>query len=79
MASHENLDEYRAEAPRAPEPSRALQKARAAQDAYRVERGQVERRGMTRGLLLLALIVLLLSFGRAGLERVFVHGWWRHW
>ncbi len=32
---------------------------------------------MVRGLLLLALIVLCLSIARAGLGRVFPHGWWR--
>ncbi len=73
------LSNKRAEAPCAPEPTRALQRARDVQAEYRGEREVVERRGMVRGLLLLAMVVLLLSIGRAGLERVFVSGWWRHW
>jgi hypothetical protein len=32
---------------------------------------------MVRGLILIALLVLAGSIARAGLERVFVHGWWR--
>jgi hypothetical protein len=77
MASDETV--RRAAPVKAPEPTRALQRERDAQATYREERAAVERRGMMRGLLLLALVVLLLSIGRAGLERVFVHGWWRHW
>jgi hypothetical protein len=34
---------------------------------------------MVRGLLLLALVVLVASFWRAGLDRVFLPGWWWHW
>ena len=32
---------------------------------------------MVCGLLLLVLLILLLSIARAGLDRVFPHGWWR--
>jgi hypothetical protein len=32
---------------------------------------------MVRGLILIALLMLAGSIARAGLERVFVHGWWR--
>jgi fatty acid desaturase len=41
------------------------------------ERGQALRRSAVRGLLMLALLVLVLSIARAGLGRVFVPGWWR--
>ena len=36
-----------------------------------------ERRSMVRGLVLLALVILVLSVLRAGLHRVFPQGWWR--
>jgi hypothetical protein len=62
-----------------PEASRALQRVRLTQAAYRDERAALEHRSMVRGLLLLAMVVLVLSIARAGLERVFLHGWWRHW
>jgi hypothetical protein len=77
MASDEIV--RRAAPVRAPEPTRALLRASEAQSAYRNERALVERRGMVRGLLLLATVVFALSVWRAGLERVFLHGWWRHW
>jgi hypothetical protein len=71
--------EHRAASPRAPELSRAAQRELAAVQERRRQGEQAERRGMVRGLLLLALVVLLASFWRAGLDRVFVSGWWRHW
>jgi hypothetical protein len=75
MALH---DEVRATAPQAPTPSRALLRARAEQQELREERAKSERRSVTRGLMLLALIALGISMARAGFERVFVPGWWRH-
>ena len=72
-------DEHRAAPPRSPESTTELDQARASHLAYRREREQRERRGMVRGLLWLALVVLLLSIARAGLDRVFVPGWWRQW
>jgi hypothetical protein len=44
---------------------------------HRKEHEGIERRSMVRGLILLALMVLVGSIARAGLDRVFVHGWWR--
>jgi hypothetical protein len=38
-----------------------------------------ERRMQVRGLLWLALLVILLSIARAGLHTAFPHGWWRLW
>jgi hypothetical protein len=38
-----------------------------------------ERRRQVRGLMLLAFAVLLFSILRAGVGRVFTHGWWRLW
>jgi hypothetical protein len=71
--------ERRAETVRAPEPTRALQRARVEKAAAVRLREALERRSMVRGLLVLAVVVLLASFARAGLERVFVAGWWRQW
>lgn len=43
-------------------------------------RKSVERRRQVRGLLLLAIAVLLFSLLRVGLHRVFTPpGWWRLW
>lgn len=43
-------------------------------------RKSVERRRQVRGLLLLALAVLVFSLLRAGLHHVFTPaGWWRLW
>ena len=38
-----------------------------------------ERRRQIRGLLLLALVVLVFCLNRAGLHNVFTRGWWRLW
>ncbi len=71
--------EHRAAAARAPELSRGAQRELAALRERRRQGEQVERRGMVRGLLLLAFVVLVASSWRAGLQRVFLAGWWRHW
>jgi len=71
--------EHRAAAARAPEATRGLQRELAAQRERRRQGEVAERRGTVRGLLLLALVVLIASVWRAGVERVFLAGWWRHW
>ncbi|QMV19363.1 hypothetical protein GOB94_12230 [Granulicella sp. 5B5] len=71
--------EPRAGAPQAPPATRALERARVEQAAYRAERARLERRSMVRGLVLLALLVLVVSMLRAGVHNVFLPGWWRHW
>ena len=38
-----------------------------------------ERRRQVRGLLLIAVVILILSILRAGVHRVFTQGWWRLW
>jgi hypothetical protein len=38
---------------------------------------RIERRRQVRGLLLLAIAILVLSLARAGWHRVFTLGWWR--
>jgi len=43
------------------------------------ERLRHERRRQLRGLILLALVVLLFGILRAGVSHVFPAGWWRLW
>jgi len=42
-------------------------------------REAIERRRQARGLIVLALAVLVFSLLRFGLHRVFTPGWWRLW
>jgi hypothetical protein len=66
-----------AQPPQAPEPTPELALAREAH-AERVARGErLERRSVIRGLLVLALLILVASMARAGLGRVFPPNWWR--
>jgi hypothetical protein len=69
----------RAEAPRPPLPTRAMQRALDEDKAYRQDREAQQLRSLMRGLIVLALVVMLASMARAGLARVFVPGWWRQW
>lgn len=69
--------EQRAAPPRLPELTPAAKHNLEANASYRREREQVERRSVVRGLILIILLVLAASMLRAGLGRVFVHGWWR--
>lgn len=71
--------EIRAEGVRPPQPTRALERARAERQEHRSKREVLERRSVVRGLILLALVALIFGVARAGLDRVFVHGWWRQW
>lgn len=69
--------EHRAEPPGIPAPTRALERAEQEREVYIREREGVEFRSVLRGLVLIAVIVLVASIARAGLQRVFPHGWWR--
>jgi hypothetical protein len=42
-------------------------------------RRQIERRRQVRGLLLLAIAILVFSLLRAGTHTIFTPGWWRLW
>jgi hypothetical protein len=56
--------------------------ASAATEELRQRSEAAEKRhklSVARGLMVLAVLALLASIARAGLERVFVHGWWRQW
>lgn len=72
-------EEHRAEPPRAPELLPAQQRAELARTEVLRARLGVEERSFLRGLMLLALVVLLVSLARAGFGRLFVPGWWRQW
>ena len=69
--------EHRAEPPPIPAPTRTLERAQLERKAYFRKREQMEHRSLVRGLLLLVLLLLVASIARAGLDRVFVPGWWR--
>ncbi len=69
--------EVRAEKPRIPAATRAQERASEEQQQYLHKREGLEARSVLRGLIVLALLVLLASMIRAGFGRVFVHGWWR--
>ena len=71
--------EARALPPRVPEATREQERAAVQAAAYKAEREQVERRRQVRGLIVLAVVVLVWSVARAGVDRVFTQGWWRLW
>ena len=70
---------HRASPPRAPRASAELESAREEHAAYVQRRERTEHAGLLRALLVLAVVVLVGSIWRAGLDSVFVHGWWRQW
>lgn len=69
----------RAEPPRPP----ALSEQDERRELARLERLKarvgLERRSLLRGLILLAVVILIASLARAGFDRLFVPGWWREW
>jgi hypothetical protein len=69
----------RAAPPAIPAATQRQQRDLAERDTYHRERENVERRRQLRGLLVLALVVLVLSVARAGLDRVFPASWWHLW
>lgn len=40
---------------------------------------RIEQRSMLRGLILLAVVILIASLTRAGFGRLFVPRWWTQW
>jgi hypothetical protein len=77
MQSSERVHEHRAAPPQLPVLTPALEQKREEFEAYRREREAVERRSVVRALILIAIVVLVGSIVHVGLDRVFVHGWWR--
>lgn len=68
-----------AEPPRAPglrERDKRDERARKLELQRRVGR---EQQSMLRGLILLAVTILVVSLARAGFGRLFVPGWWNQW
>ena len=76
MQGSERADEHRAASPQLPALSPAVERDRREFERYRIAREKTERRSVVRGLILLAVFVLVGSMARAGLDRVFVQGWW---
>ena len=70
---------HRAEPPRPP----ALTEREQLRESDRLDRLKVgvrlEQRSLLRGLILLAVLILIASLARAGFGRLFVPGWWRQW
>lgn len=77
MQASERANEHRAASPQLPALTPACKRDRLEFARYRNDREKTERRSVVRGLLLLAVVLLVGSIVRAGLDRVFVHGWWR--
>ena len=77
MQGSDRIHEPRAAPPQLPTASPAFERDRQAYERYRIDREKVERRSVVRGLILLAVLVLVGSILHAGLDRTFVHGWWR--
>ena len=77
MQASQRGNEYRAASPQLPASSPELEESLQEFDRYRSEQERSRRRSVVRGLLLAAVLVLAASIARAGLDRVFVHGWWR--
>jgi fatty acid desaturase len=69
--------ERRAEPARTPEPTPEVARIRATEQLYKQDREREQRRSLLRGLLWLLLAVMVFSIARAGLQQVFLHGWWR--
>jgi hypothetical protein len=69
----------RAQPPRAPQLPASAQRSLEEAAIYRREREGVERQSVLRGLLLLAILVLVAGLLHGGLSRAFFSGWWRHW
>jgi hypothetical protein len=70
---------HRAEPARPPALNeRELRRESTRSEALRV-RVRLEQRSLLRGLILLALLILIVSLARAGFDRLFMPGWWRQW
>lgn len=77
MQGSERSNVHPASSPELPAPSPAFERERQEFQRYREGRETIERRSVVRGLIVLAILLLVGSMARAGLDRVFVHGWWR--
>ena len=69
----------RAEPVRPPALSEREQRRESARIAAFRARVRLEQRSLLRGLIVLAVVILIASLARAGFDRLFVPGWWREW
>lgn len=69
----------RAKSPRPPALSHLQERVEKTRRATLIRRLGVEQRSLLRGLILLALVVVLASLAHAGFGRLFLPGWWREW
>ena len=72
-------DGHRAEPPHPPGLSEREQRRESVRLLTLSERMGVEQRSLLRGLILLAVVILIASLVRAGFGRLFVPRWWTQW
>jgi hypothetical protein len=70
---------HRAEPPRPPALTERDQRRESARLEKLNARLRIEKRSMLRGLILLAVVILIVSLARAGFGRLFVPRWWTQW
>ncbi|HXS11701.1 MAG TPA: hypothetical protein VN734_03295 [Acidobacteriaceae bacterium] len=68
-----------AEPPRPPALTEREQRRESARLDTLKTRVRWEQLSLLRGLILLAVVILIASLVRAGFGRLFVPGWWRQW
>ena len=69
----------RAQPPRPPALSVREQRSESARMRTLRGRLQMEQRSLLRGLVLLAIVVLIFSVVRGRFDQIFVPAWWRQW
>ena len=70
---------HRAQPPRPPALTPEQQRREDTRMKALGERLKLEQRSLLRGIILLAVVILIVSVAKAGLDRLFVPGWWREW
>jgi hypothetical protein len=70
---------HRAEPPRPPAFTEREQRRESARLDRLNARVRLEQRSLLRGLILLAVVILIASLARAGFGRLFVPNWWTQW
>jgi hypothetical protein len=70
---------HRAEPPRPPALTERDQRRESARLEKLKARLRIEQRSVLRGLILLAVVILIASLARAGFGRLFVPRWWTQW
>ena len=70
---------HRAGPPRPPALTEREQQRESARLDRLKARVQLEQRSLLRGLILLAVLILIVSLARAGFGRLFVPRWWTQW